>query len=41
VKPAIAAPQAAHDVEDNRVTDRVIRLAFLGLFGYWSIGLVD
>jgi predicted PurR-regulated permease PerM len=40
VKPAIAAPQAAHDVEDNRVTDRVIRLAFLGLFAYWSIGLV-
>ena len=29
-----------HDVEEGRVTDRVIRLAFLGLFAWWSIGLV-
>lgn len=28
------------DIEDSRVTDRVIRLAFLGVFAYWSIGLV-
>lgn len=37
-----AAPQvrSARDLEESRVTDRVIRLAFLGLFAYWSIGLV-
>jgi predicted PurR-regulated permease PerM len=37
-----AAPQArsARDLEESRVTDRVIRLSFLGLFAYWSIGLV-
>ena len=42
VKPPAATPQlrSAQDIEDNRVTDRVIRLAFLGMFAYWSIGLV-
>jgi predicted PurR-regulated permease PerM len=42
VKPPVAAPQhrSAQDIEDNRLTDRVIRLAFLGVFAYWSIGLV-
>jgi predicted PurR-regulated permease PerM len=37
---AASQPHTAPDIEDNRVTDRVIRLAFLGLFAYWSIGLV-
>lgn len=42
MKSSAATPhlRSAHDAEDNRVTDRVIRLAFLGLFAYWSIGLV-
>jgi predicted PurR-regulated permease PerM len=42
VKPPASAPplRSALDIEDNRVTDRVIRLAFLGVFAYWSIGLV-
>ncbi|WP_431298735.1 AI-2E family transporter [Tabrizicola sp. BL-A-41-H6] len=42
MKPNVAAPKphSAHEIEDSRVTDRVIRIGFLGLFAYWSIGLV-
>jgi predicted PurR-regulated permease PerM len=42
VKPSVAQPKlrSAHEIEENRVTDRVIRLAFLGVFAYWSMGLV-
>ena len=42
MEPPVAAPQhrSAHDIEENRVTYRVIRLAFLGIFAYWAIGLV-
>ncbi len=29
-----------HEEEENRVTDRVIRLAFLGLFAWWSVELI-
>ncbi len=29
-----------HDDEEGRITDRVVRLAFLGLFAWWSIELV-
>jgi predicted PurR-regulated permease PerM len=29
-----------HDDEENRITDRVVRLAFLGLFAWWSLELV-
>lgn len=42
VRTPVAAPprRSAHDIEESRVTDRVIRLAFLGVFAYWSLGLV-
>ena len=36
-----AAPSASRDaVVQAQVTDLVIRLAFLGLFAYWSLTLV-
>jgi predicted PurR-regulated permease PerM len=35
--PAVPRPQ---DDEEGRITDRVIRLAFLGLFAWWSLELV-
>ena len=42
MKAPTAAPtgRSDQDIEDSRVTDRVIRPAFLGVFAYWSIGFV-
>jgi predicted PurR-regulated permease PerM len=39
VEPPPADP-GRHDDEENRITDRVIRLAFLGVFAWWSLELI-
>jgi predicted PurR-regulated permease PerM len=42
LEPNATEPQgdSPYELKESRVTDHVIRLAFLGLFAYWSIGLV-